>query len=193
MIDLGFLKDRTFIKFCIKFLLWFAIFYFTSRAIIGLSSPTGIYSAVVAQYLDYVSGLKELIIFCVIKLLGIFNIAAAAGSQFSVGIVGGKAVIVAMSCVGYGVYSFWLAYVIASNADAKLKIMWASFGLAALFFINIIRIAGFLYTYNKGTLMPLGIDHHTWFNLVAYTIIFLLIYFYEAQLSRHNKTKKTDK
>lgn len=192
MIDLGFLKDRKFITFCIKFLLWFCIFYFSTLAVIGLSSPTGIYSAFVAQYLDYVSGLKNVIIFCVIKLLSIFNISAAAGPQFSVGIVGGKAVIVAMSCVGYGVYSFWLAYVIATSADTKLKITWALVGLAALFIINIIRIAGFLYTYNKGTLMPLGIDHHTWFNLMAYTIIFLLIYFYEAQLSRHTKTTTTD-
>ncbi len=192
MIDLGFLKDRKFITFCIKFLLWFCIFYFSTLAVIGLSSPTGIYNAFVAQYLDYVSGLKHFIIFCVVKLLSIFNIAAAPGPQFSVGIVSGKAVIVAMSCVGYGVYSFWLAYVIATSASAKLKITWAVFGVAALFFINIIRIAGFLYTYNKGTLMPLGIDHHTWFNLAAYTIIFLLIYLYEARLSRQSKTKNID-
>ena len=31
---------------------------------------------------------------------------------------------------------------------------------------------------NKNWQMPLQLDHHTWFNIAAYTFIFILIYFY---------------
>ena len=192
MIDLKFLGDKKFLRFCIKFFIWFLIFYFGTKAIIGLSSPTGNYISFVAQYLDYVSGLKRLIIFTVKILLSLFGIEAVALPEFRVGIVGGKAVIVAMSCVGYMVYSVWLAYVIASDAPTKLKWLWAIFGLLILFLINCTRIAAFLYTHNKGTTMPLGLDHHTWFNLLAYTMILVMIYLYEYQQTTYAK-RRSDK
>jgi hypothetical protein len=32
---------------------------------------------------------------------------------------------------------------------------------------------------DKGWPMPLGIDHHTWFNIFAYGLIFLMIWMYD--------------
>jgi len=96
-----------------------------------------------------------------------------------------------MDCVGYGVYSFWIAYV-AANAGTVLKKMgWIISGLLILWFINVIRITLFLVAINKGWPMPLGIDHHTWFTIAAYGMIFILIWLYDK--TSQNKILKKPK
>jgi exosortase/archaeosortase family protein len=90
----------------------------------------------------------------------------------------GNAVIIAMSCVGYGVYSFWIAFVVANKGRLLKKLIWIICGVLALWLINVIRITLFLTAINKDWPMPLGIDHHTWFNIFAYSLIFLMIWLY---------------
>ena len=98
---------------------------------------------------------------------------------FLIRINGGRGVIIAMDCVGYGVYSFWIAFVAANSGTLWKKIAWIISGLFILWFINVIRITLFLVAINKGWPMPLGIDHHTWFNIAAYGMIFILIWLYD--------------
>lgn len=86
-----------------------------------------------------------------------------------------------MSCVGYGVYSFWIAFVAANTGTFWKKIRWIGMGLLILWFINVIRITLFLLAINKGWPMPLGLDHHTWFTIVAYGMIFILIWLYDKK------------
>jgi hypothetical protein len=50
-----------------------------------------------------------------------------------------------------------------------------------LYTINQLRIGLFLVAINKGWKMPLGWDHHTWFNIVAYTAIALMIWAFEKR------------
>jgi exosortase/archaeosortase family protein len=94
-------------------------------------------------------------------------------------ITGGRAVIVSMSCVGYGVYSFWIAFVIANKGRFWKKARWIIVGLLGLWFINGIRITLFLAAINKDWPMPLGLNHHTWFNIAAYLLIFIMIWLYD--------------
>jgi exosortase/archaeosortase family protein len=77
------------------------------------------------------------------------------------------------------VYSFWIAFVAANKGRVLKKTLWIVFGLLGLWLINVIRITLFLTAINKGWPMPLGIDHHTWFNIFAYLLIFLMIWFYD--------------
>jgi hypothetical protein len=39
--------------------------------------------------------------------------------------------------------------------------------------------SGVLVAINRQWAMPLGIDHHTWFNIFAYGAIFGLMFFFE--------------
>jgi exosortase/archaeosortase family protein len=97
-----------------------------------------------------------------------------------------------MDCVGYGVYSFWIAFVAANTGTVLKKMGWIISGLLILWFINVIRITLFLVAINKGWPMPLGINHHTWFTIAAYGMIFILIWLYDRS-SRNkffNKSKK---
>jgi len=124
-------------------------------------------------------------------ILSIFNIPTHTEPGFLIRINGGRGVIIAMSCVGYGVYSFWIAFVAANNGKFWKKIRWIIVGVFALWLINVIRITLFLLAINKGWPMPFSIDHHTWFNIFAYLLIFIMIGLYDRVSG--NRILKTDK
>lgn len=93
--------------------------------------------------------------------------------------VGGSAVNLVYSCLGYGVTSFWLAFVFANTGSWKKKLAWMIGGAAVLYIINMVRISLVLLAASKGWKYPMGWDHHTWFNIAAYGGIFLMIWFYD--------------
>jgi len=179
-----FLLDKNFIWFIVKFLLIFGVAYFGTLAVIGLSADEGYYSPFVGKHLDYVSGIKHSLLYGIKFMLSLFGIQTQIEPAFTIRIINGRGVIIAMDCVGYGVYSFWLAYVAANSGTFTKKVLWILGGLFLLWFINLTRICLFLVAINKNRSMPLGIDHHTWFNIVAYGAIFAMMYFFERSLKR---------
>lgn len=172
-------KDKGFLKFVVKFLLLFLVFYFGTLMVIGLGAPGGVYFPFVDKYLDYVSGISHTLVAGTRGLLQIAGIETYTLPNFIVRITGGTGVRIAFDCVGYGVMSFWLAFVLASTGVFWRKMVWVGVGWLVIWFININRIALLLLAYNKGWGMPLGIDHHTWFNIVAYAAIFTMMYIFD--------------
>jgi exosortase/archaeosortase family protein len=81
--------------------------------------------------------------------------------------------------------SFWAAFVISNNESVSNKTKWLMIGLAMLWAINVLRITFLLMANNKHWPIPF-FDHHTWFNLLAYGLIFLLMWMYD----KHHKTIK---
>ena len=165
--------------YLLKFIGIFCLCYFGTLAVIGLAAPGGYYSPFIEKYLDYVSWIKNSLENATGWILSLFNIQTHKEPGFLVRITGGRGVIIAMDCVGYGVYSFWTAFVAANRGTVLKKIKWITGGLLILWFINVVRITLFLVAINKGWPMPLGIDHHTWFSIVAYLFIFILIWLYD--------------
>jgi len=159
----------------------FLLLYFGTIAWIGIAAKGGYYHPIVDKYLDYVSGIKHTLMFGVKHLLGIFGFEVVTQPDFRVRLAGGRAVLIAMDCVGYGVYSFWIAYIVAGPGSIMYKIRWIFGGVLLLWFINVVRISLFLLAINKGWPMPLGIDHHTWFNIFAYLAIFTMMFFVEQR------------
>ena len=117
-------------------------------------------------------------------ILSLFQISTDIEPGFLIRFRGGRGVIIAMDCVGYGVYSFWIAFVIANKGSFLKKIKWIIAGVAALWLINVLRITLFLTSINQGWPMPLGIDHHTWFNICAYLLIFFMIWLYDKSYKK---------
>lgn len=159
---------------------------------IGLAAPGGYFSPFVAHYLDYVSWIKISLIKATGFILSLCNVATHTEPGFLIRINGGRGVFIAMDCVGYGVYSFWIAFVAANTGTLPRKITWIISGLLILWLINVIRITLFLVAINKGWPMPLGIGHHTWFTLVAYGMIFIFIWCYD-KTSENKILKKLKK
>ena len=170
------LFDKHFITFVTKFLLLFALLYFGTLGIIGLAAPGKLYSPFVDQHLDYVSGIKNALMYGTKGILNLFGITTVIEPNFTIRFIRARGVIISMNCVGYGVYSFWIAYVAANKGNWQKKLAWIAGGLLLLFAINTIRITLFLTAINKGWPMPLGIDHHTWFTVFAYGAIFGMIF-----------------
>jgi len=52
-------------------------------------------------------------------------------------------------------------------------------GTALLYIINVVRISLTLLSNSRKWHFPFGWDNHTWFNIVAYTGIFLMIWVYD--------------
>ncbi|RYY11399.1 MAG: exosortase/archaeosortase family protein [Chitinophagaceae bacterium] len=173
--------DKKFLWFVIKFLLLFGVLYVGTLGVIGLAAPGKYYSPFVAQYLDYVSWIKNSLMWSAGIFCGWFGYETYQMPGFILRIKSGAGVLIAMSCVGYGVYSFWTAYVIANDGNWRKKFLWVTGGLLLLWIINSIRIAMVLISIHEKRPMPLGIDHHTWFNIVAYIFIFSMIWLFERQ------------
>lgn len=179
--NLEFLKDRKFLIFVLKFLAFFLFFYVGTELIIGLAAPGGMYSSFVDHYFDYVTWISNSLVKGTQWFVGLLGYDTYTADNFVVRIVDGTGVRVAYGCVGYGVMSFWLAYLLAVTHPWIKKGMWLIIGWGVLWIINVVRIGLLLIAYNKGWGMPLGIDHHTWFNIFAYGAIFFMMYLFERK------------
>lgn len=174
-------QHKPFLIFLAKFIGFFLLFYYGTELVIGLSAPGGMYSPFVEKYLDYVTWISNALIKGSQVFVGMLGYDTYTADNFVVRIVDGRGVRVAYGCVGYGVMSFWLAFLIAVKESWKTKLIWLAIGWAMLYVINVMRIGLYLLAVNKGWPMPFGIDHHTWFNIVAYGCIFLMMYFFDKK------------
>jgi exosortase/archaeosortase family protein len=52
-------------------------------------------------------------------------------------------------------------------------------GTLVLWVINVLRISLVMLSNTNHWSLPFGWDHHTWFNIVAYGMIFLMIWVYD--------------
>ena len=179
---------RKFLIFGSKFLLIFGLLYFGTLAVIGLAAPGGLYSGFIDHYFDYVSGIKYSLMYGTKVLLSLFDIHTINRPEFVIKLQNGTGVVIAMNCVGYGVMSFWAAYVISSGGGMVKILKWLLFGLTTLWIINVIRISLLLVAHSRLWRMPLGLNHHTWFNIAAYIAIFTMMYFFE----RSTKSKDSE-
>lgn len=181
---MDFLRDKNFLYFVAKFIVIFCTLYLGTLAVIGFAAPGGYHSPFVEEHLDYISWLKRSLIFGTKTILGFFGFTTETEPGFIIRISRGRGVYIAMSCVGYGVYSFWTAYVLANRAAWLKKIIWVTAGLLLLWILNVSRISLLLVAINKGWPMPFNIDHHTWFNIFAYIAIFTMIWAFEKSLKK---------
>ena len=182
-------NDKKLWLYLVKFAGVFCICYFGTLAVIGIAAPGGLYSPFIAKHLDYVSWIKLSLMHATGFILSLFKIPTYTEPGFIIRFVGGHGVHIAMDCVGYGVYSFWIAFVVANKGKIFKKSLWIVGGLLGLWFINVIRITLYLTSLNREWSLPFGIGHHTWFNIFAYLLIFLLIFFYDRSFSKRELVK----
>jgi exosortase/archaeosortase family protein len=159
--------------------------YFGTLGIIGLSSEEGLHSRFVADHLNFIIPLRQSILWATQQLLNLCELANERHDSMTIGLEGGSAVRIVYSCLGYGVMSFWAAFVFANAGRIKRKALWLISGLCLLWALNVLRIFLLLIAINRDLLVSLPVDHHTIFNVVAYAFIFLLIYFYDRSQTKN--------
>ena len=184
---MNFFKNNNFTGFVIRFLLILAFCYLGSLAVIGLSAPGGYYSPFIDHYLDFISWIRMSLLFGTKAVLKVAGIDTYYMGEYILRKVNGRGIKLVYGCIGYGVMSFWIAFVAASTTKKIKKISWMIGGLLLIWLINIARIALLLVATNDNWKMPLGWDHHTWFNITAYIAIFIMMYFFDKNLNNRRK------
>ncbi len=109
----NFLKNPG-IRFIIKFLPLFFLFYFFHVFYIGITAPGGYYSPFLDQYLDYTSWLRKTLLHGGNVIARIIGLDTFVEEPYNLTIKGGRSVRMVHSCLGYGVLSFWASLVIGN-------------------------------------------------------------------------------
>jgi exosortase/archaeosortase family protein len=182
--------DKNFIQFCIKLIVIFLILYYGLLFITGVAAEGGLHSTFIEKYFNVSSWIRESLIHASQYLLSFFNINTIRTSEYIFKIEEGvRGVSIIYGCLGFGIMSFWTAYVIAVNAKILNKLQWLLGGLFFLWALNVVRISLVLVSANKGWYFPFKWDHHTWFNIIAYCAIFTMIYFFEKNIKNNASNK----
>jgi exosortase/archaeosortase family protein len=153
----------------------YAILYYGSQFIIGLSAPGGYYNRFVQDYLNYPALLRKALLKCSQFFLENMGYKTEMPDEYKLRMIGGRGVRMVYTCLGIGVSSFWCAFVLANETTVKRKTLFIFFGLLAIFLINVGRIVLLFIAANKGKPMPFGIEHHTLFTVASYVLIILLV------------------
>ena len=175
-----FLQQKKILFYCIRFLGIYCILYYGSKAVIGLSVPEGgYYSPIVQQYFDYPSLLRKGILHVSGYVLDFFGYPSEIQAPYKVRLINGRGVKIVYSCLGLGLFSFWIAFVLANAANIKRKITYILLGMFAIFFVNVTRVVLMVIVANRKASLLEGTYNHTLFNIIAYSLIFLMIFFYD--------------
>ncbi len=186
---MNFYKHKNIAEYILKFIGIFCLCYYGALAIAGLSVPGKYYSSTVDHYFDFVSLLRGSLLYGAKLFVSLFGFKTYFANEFILRIVDGSGIIMVYSCLGLGVMSFWIAFVFANNQTWRKKLKWIITGLSSLWLINVIRISLLLMSENSNWKIP-WFDHHTWFNIAAYLMIGILIYFYDRS-SKINSANNT--
>jgi exosortase/archaeosortase family protein len=180
------LKKYPFIIYLVRFIGIFCILFYGTIGVIGLTSPGGYYSSFIDHYFNYVAWLRSSLLYGAKTVLSFWGFETYERDIYNLQMPGGRGVHIAFDCLGYGVMSFWAAFIIANEGSFIKKVKWIAGGLLLIWVINVLRISLLLVAINKHWGMPLGLNHHTWFNIAAYSCIFAMIYIFDT-FSKHPK------
>lgn len=175
-----FQKFKSEIVFVAKLLLVSAFLNYGTKFWIGACEPGNIYFPFAEKYLNYPDWLKFSIFNATIFFSNLLGYAAYQVDEIKVAVVNGNGVNIGYSCIGYGIMSFWVAFILAYPKELNKRVKWLLSGLIIIWFINVLRILILLILVNQ----PEKIDvnkfgnHHDVFNYIAYAIILLMIWFY---------------
>lgn len=172
------------LKYLFRFLGLFCFFYFGTKAIIGLAAPVGYYVPFIDHYFNYIAWLRSSLLLGARAVVSVSGFETQVVNIYSLKVLNGRGVHIGFDCLGYGVFSFWAAFIIANQGSWIKKIRWLAGGLFLIWLINVVRISFLLIAINKHWPMPWGFDHHTWFNIAAYGGVFTMIYFYDQSYKK---------
>ncbi len=186
------MKLTPFVKYLLKFLLTFCVLYYGTIAMIGITSPGGLYIEFADKYLDYVSGLRWLLLHSSKIFLRLLGFDIYLKDIFTIKLQNGMGVHVGYDCIGYGVMIFWFSFVFANSGSFMKKARWMLGGLLVIWIVNVLRISLMVVALNKDWKSPFDLDNHTLFNIVAYAVIFTMIYMFDRAQKKETASQHPD-
>lgn len=161
-------------RFLILFLGLFIAFYYFNILLLGLTSPENYYSSFLDKYFNYVLLLQDILINTTAYVLELLRYNIFIKDNW-LHVSGKGGFILAYSCLGISVMSFFTAFVIAFPKSLKSKFIFLPAGLIFIQLLNITRFI-LLALYWKGSIFRGVIDHHDLFNYILYAILLTVMY-----------------
>lgn len=181
-------KNTTY-RFLLIFLGLFTFLYYFNIAYIGLVAKGGYYIPFLAEYLNYIEGLRSSLMHVSAYII------QALGEQVFVyqtwlRVAGRGGFLMAYDCLGFGVMSFLTAFVIAYPKNLKSKLCFLPAGLFLIQGLNVLRFV-FLGLYWKHSHLKPFIDHHDLFNILLYIVLIAVIYLWINEGAAGRKGKES--
>lgn len=174
-------------RFVFLFLSLFALFYYFNIFYMGLTAPGNYYSQFLDDHLNYIQGFRVFLISVSAEILRIFGYEVfTSGTTLHALNAGGVNVV--YSCLGFGVMSFFVAFVIAwPQKSIQSKLLFIPVGLILIQILNIARFILITLFWRSNPYKSI-IDHHTLFNLILYVVLLATIYYW---INRDTKTQSS--
>ena len=163
------------LKFVFSFLILFLLFYFFNIIFFGLTSPGNHYSAFLAHNLNYIQGLRHILLVSSAAIINLFGFTAIT-DNYELLVAGHGILKLVYSCLGLGVISFFAAFVLAYPKPLQGKWLFLISGIVVIELLNIVRFVLLAIFWDKRSSQI--IDHHTIFNISIYIIIAISLYFW---------------
>ncbi|MBD1392915.1 exosortase Y [Mucilaginibacter glaciei] len=170
------------IRFVITFLFLFGLFYGFYIFYLSLTAPGGkFYSHFLDTHLNFIAWLRYILIESSAAILNVLGYQTKT-SITQMLVVGHNIINVGYDCLGFGVMSFFTAFVIAYPGQLNPKLYFYGVGLISIQVLNLARYI-LLALYWKHTTVYIS-DHHTIYNLITYLLVGVSIYFYTQHQSK---------
>ncbi|MBC7887075.1 MAG: exosortase/archaeosortase family protein [Ferruginibacter sp.] len=180
------------VDYFVRFLLLLlALRYFNVFYIAIVDQKGLIYSSFLDNYLNYISWIRNSVLYSSNAITHAMGINSYVSLPFYLKTVNGSYVEMVYDCLGLGLMSFWVAFVVANKESLKRKITWCAGGIICMWFINCWRVALLLIALENHWKLNSILDHHTLFNIVAYSLILIMIYLYTKDGKKVKVTEKS--
>lgn len=179
-------------RFVLSFVLLFAFLYLFNQWFISAASSYGkYYVPFLADHLNYIKGLRWVLIQGTAQILTWMGYAVVT-NDIDLLVAGHGGIQIIYSCLGLGIIIFFSAFVITYPRKLKPKLLFLFSGIISIELLNIIRFVLLELFWDKKSKTIL--DHHTIFNITIYLIIAIALYFWikHDTESSHAANKSVD-
>jgi exosortase/archaeosortase family protein len=162
-------------RFLILFVSLYLIFYYFNIFFMGITAPGGFYSLFLDLHLNYIRGLRKLLIETSAYIIRSWDYELYT-TPMRLHVDGRSGIVLVYSCLGYGIMSAFAAFVIAwPGKSLKSKAIFLIGGLIMIQVLNITRIISLALLGKKFPLYH-HLDHHDTFNIIVYLALIGMVY-----------------
>jgi len=165
--------------FFIKFLSCFFILYSFFPFYWGVTGKGGkMYSPFLDDHFNIIKGLTGFLTGAARFFLQALQYHTYQNNYHTLRIGYSRGISVNPSCLGWGIMSFWIAFIFANSGGWRYKAKWMIIGTSSICILNITRIALIAVAAHLHWKTITSLDHHQTFNIFSYGCIFILMYLY---------------
>ena len=163
------------VRFLLLFVALFLLLYFFNILFFSFTTPGGNhYNTFLAAHFDYISALRHFLLKSTAQILNWLGYGSITDDT-DILIAGHGRLKLIYSCLGLGVMSFLMAFVVAYPKKIKAKLIFLIPALLILQLLNILRFVVLAIFWDKNEDTQI-VDHHTVFNILIYIIIAISVY-----------------